>query len=157
MAPQKRGELQPDQVFDAEEKLYRRVPANCLSPQGEVVASNIRCEFKKDVKKSPSVVRSKYGSPTDVLHRDCAGGKDVADHLVFYLVVGELPQRVESGTKQLYDFYPLHEPDDDCFAHTVIACRKDDGSNDGYHEPTTPVRNKLKAQFVAAFIKNRVN
>jgi hypothetical protein len=156
MEPQKHGELQADQAFNAEEKLYRRVPPNCLSPQGEVVASNIRCSFENEVKKSPSVVRSKYASAMDVIHKNCADGKDVSTHFVFFLVVGDLPQQVESGTKQLFDFYPLHDPEDDCFAHTVIACRKHDGPTDGYDKPTTQVRNKLKAQFVAAFIKNRI-
>jgi hypothetical protein len=156
MAPQKRGELQADQQFDADEKLYRRVPPNCLGPQGEMVASNVRCSFDNEVKKSPSTVRSKYASATDVLHRDCADGDDVSNHFVFYLVVGELPQRVESGTKQLFDFYPLHDPEDNCYAHTLIACRKHDGPADRYDKPTSHVRNKLKAQFVAAFVKNRV-
>lgn len=156
MAPLKRGELQADQAFGAEEKLYRRVPPNCLSPQGEVLASNFRCSFENEAKKSPSVLRSKYASAMDVLHRDCAGNQDVSNHLVFYLVVAELPQGVESGTRQLYDFYPLHDPEDDCYAHSVIACRKHDGPVDGYDKPTTQVRNKLKAQFVAAFMRNRV-
>jgi hypothetical protein len=156
MGPQRRGEREPDQVFDADEKLYRRVPQSCLSPQGEVVASYIRCSFEREAKKSPSVIRSKYGSATDVLHRDCADDKDVSDNLVFYLVVGKLPGQVESGVKELYDFYPLHDPLDTCFAHTVIACRKHGGPEDAYDKPSRHVCNALKAQFVAAFERNRV-
>jgi hypothetical protein len=101
-------------------------------------------------------VRSKYGTPSDALHRDCAGGKDVSDHLVFYLIVDELPQGIESGAQELYDFYPFHDPEDTCFAHSVIACRKQ-GSPEAYDAPTHSVRNKLKAQFVSAFEKNRIH
>jgi len=155
MGPLKREERQPDQVFDADEKLYRRVSPNCLGPQGELQASGVR--FENDIKKSPSVVRSKYGSSTDAVHRDCANGRDVSKYSVFYLIVGELLKQVESKEdKQLYDFYPAHTPEDDCFAHTVIACRKHDGPLDAYDMPSKDVINKLKAQFVAAFAKNKV-
>lgn len=156
MPPQKRGSKAPNQVFDEDEKLYRRVPPTCLSPLGEVVPSNIRCSFGDYINKSPSVLRSKYGTAADVIHNDCARGSDVSDHLVFYLIVKELPKSIESGDRVTYDFYPFHDPEDDCYGHSVIACKKSSGPHGTYDKPTQGVRNKLKAQFVSAFQKHRV-
>lgn len=99
-------------------------------------------------------MRSKYGNVSDVLHKDCAG-KDVSDNLVFYVIAGELPRKVESGDGDLYDFYPFHEPEDSCYAHSVIACKKR-GSTSDYDKPTQGVRNKLKAHFVSAFMNHRI-
>jgi hypothetical protein len=156
MPPQKRGDSSADQIFDVTERLFRRVPPACLSPTGELVPSQIRCSFGDVVKKSPSVVRSKYGAIEDVLHEDCAGGRDVSGHFVFFVTVEELPKDVESGNKELYDFYPLHDPETDCYAHSLIACKKKTNLTSDYDEPTSGVRNKLKALFVAAFENHRL-
>ena len=156
MPPKKRGDLPADQSFEVAEELYRRVPRECLSPLGEIVPSQIRCSFGKSIKKSPSVLRSKYGTAWDVLHRDCADGKDVSSHLVFFLTPDELPVGVESGDKELYDFYPFHDPEINCYAHTLIACRKRQNSVGDFDEPTSSVRNKLKALFVWAFENHRI-
>lgn len=156
MPPKKRGELPADQVFDPAERLYRRVPPECLSPLGEVVPSLIACSFGDTIKKSPSVVRSKYGTAEDVLHADCADGKDVCRQLVFFLIVEELPRGVVSGNRELFDFYPFHDPEDSCYAHSVIACKKKSNAAGSYDQPTTGVRNKLKAKFVSAFENNRI-
>jgi hypothetical protein len=156
MPPQRRGTSPADQVFDAEEKLYRRVPPDCLSPLGELLPSQIGCSFGDTIGKSPSFVRSKYGSIDDTLHADCAGGNDVSRHLVFFIPVSELPTNVESGNKELYDFYPFHDPEDTCYAHTVIACKKKQNSSGNYDKPTDGVRNRLKTQFVSAFKNHRV-
>lgn len=155
MPPQKRGHLSPDQTFDSAEMLYRRVPPECLSPLGEVVPSQIRCSFGNTIKKSPSTVRSKYASLDDVLHPHCAGGRDVSGDYVFFLTVAELPTSVESGNRELYDFYPFHDPEDSCFAHALIACKKQNSSGN-YDEPTAGVRNALKAQFVSGFKNHRL-
>jgi len=156
MPPKKRGQLSADQVFDAAERLFRRVPPECLSPMGEVVPSQISCSFGDTINKSPSVVRSKYALPEDVLHADCAGGKDMSGHLIFYLTVEELPDDVESGSKEHFGFYPFHVPEESCFAHTVIACKKTSKPTGYFDEPTSGVRNKLKAKFVSAFQNNRI-
>lgn len=156
MPPLKRGELAVDQVFDGSERMYRRVPPECLSPLGELVPSQIRCSFGDTIEKSPSVVRAKYGRPNDVLHPDCANGKDVSHHLVFYLTAGGLPTDVESGNKERYDFYPFHDPKASCYAHSVIACKKQMNTSGNYDEPTHGVRNRLKALFVSAFQNHRI-
>lgn len=156
MAPKKRGDSQADQSFEPSELLYRRVPPSVISPLGEIEPSLIGCSFGNEVKTSPSVVRSKYSEPEDVLHSDCANGKDVSDHLVFFLTVADLPRGVESGDRDLFDFYPLHVPLNDCYAHSVIACKKQTNPEGDYDKPTTGVRNRLKAQFVSAFEKNRI-
>lgn len=156
MPPEKRRQLSADQTFDPAEMFYRRLPPECLSPLGEVVPSQIRCSFGKIIKKSPSVVRSKYASVEDVLHPDCAGGADVSSHYIFFITTAELPINVDSGNKELYDFYPFHDPEDSCFAHTLIACKKTQSPAGSYDEPTPAVRNVLKAQFVSAFKNHRL-
>ena len=156
MPPLRRGELPVDQVFDASERLYRRVPETALSPLGEVVPSQICCSFGDTIRKAPSLVRSKYGTFEDVLHPDCADGKDVSRHLVFFLEVSELPRNIESGKRELFDFYPFHDPDDTCYAHSVIACKKQSNTTGDFDEPTAGVRNKLKALFVSAFENHRL-
>ena len=151
MVPQTRGGLEADQTFDSAEKLYRRVPPECLSPLGELVPSHISCSFGDSVRKAPSVVRSKYAGPLDVLHSDCANGKDVSGHLVFYVSVSELPSEVEAGNKEIYDFIPLHDPEELCFAHSVISCLRRGNPTAEYQKPTNAVRNKLKDLFVKSF------
>jgi hypothetical protein len=156
MPPQHTGSLTPDQAFDDAERLYHRVPPDRPGPNGEIVPSDIRCEYKKELKKCPSVVRSRYATPEDALHSDCAGGHDVSKFLLFYLVAGDLPKGVEAGSGQLYDFYPRHDPEPTCYAHTLIACKKRESAQGEYDPPSTHVRNKLKSHFVAAFEKNRI-
>lgn len=156
MAPQKTGDLAADQAFDNTERLYHRVPPDRPGPSGEIVPSDIRCEYKKELKKCPSVVRGRYATPEDALHPDCAKGRDVSKFLLFYLVTGELPKGVEAGNGQLYDFYPHHDPEPTCYAHTLISCKRRESAEGEYDPPSTQVRNKLKSHFVAAFQKNRV-
>jgi hypothetical protein len=164
MPPLKREERAPDQAFDADERLYRRFPPECLSPWGEVVASKIGCSFEDDIESCPSTVRGKYGTPADVLHADCAGGNDVSTQLVAYLISGELPANVKTGQENVvsdkdeyFDFYPFHDPEVNCYAHSVIASRKRTSPPETYDRPTSGVRNKLKAAFVSAFRSRRID
>jgi hypothetical protein len=150
-------------MFAADERLYRRFPPECLGPEGEVFASKIG-SFDEHIRNCPSTVRSKYGTPADALHPDCALGNDVANYLIAYLTVGELPTNVKTGQEnvrsdkdEFFDFYPFHDPEVNCYAHTVTACRKRIGPPDAYDRPTNGVRNKLKAAFASAFRNHRID
>ena len=60
-----------------------------------------------------------------------------------------LPKRILSGSDRRYDFYPLHDPEDQCYAHTVVACKLENHNHE-YVEPTQSVKNQFKALFVAS-------
>ena len=150
MRPTKRRERSPDQQFGETEKLYKRVPREHLTIDGEIEPSLIQCSFSKEVKSAPSVVRSKYGTPRDTVHRLCAGGNDVASNLVFYLEVWAVPRGLLSGDNKVFDFYPYHDPEKDCYAHTVIACRKASSSEGVYDQPSNAVKNAFKAKLISA-------
>jgi hypothetical protein len=151
MRPTKQGRRSPDQNFDEAEKLYRRVPRECVGAQNELEPSCVPCSFGKVVESAPSVVREKYGTAADALNSLCAGGRDVSSFIVFYLRVRDLPKGSLSGDNVPYDFYPFHNPLATCYAHTVVACKKaNDRQAGAYKEPTRPVKNDFKAKFVAA-------
>ena len=150
MLPTKRGDKGLDQRFNGSEKLYKRVPREHLTPDGEIEPSLIQCSFNRGVKSAPSVLRSKYGTSRDALRRACANGKDVSTQVVFYVIVGALPKQIASGDNRSFDFYPFHDPDDDCYAHTVIACKLAGSADGSYSMPSNAVKNAFKAKLVAA-------
>lgn len=150
MRPIKRRKRLPDQRFRQTERLYKRVPPEHLTPEGEIEPSLIQCSFGKKVKSAPSVVRDKYGTPGDTLHRCCAGGNDVSSNVVFYLEVGALPKGILSGDNRSYDFYPFHDPEEDCYSHSVIACKAGNNVAGEYEPPSQAVKNAFKAKFISA-------
>jgi len=153
MRPTKKGRRLSDPSFAETEKLYRRIPSECVGPQDELEPSCIQCSYGKVIKKAPSVIREKYGTAKDALNPLCADGKDVSSFIVFYLLVRNLPKGSLSGENVPYDFYPHHDPEESCYAHTVIACKKADGPSGSYNEPTRPVKNDFKAKFIAALTR----
>lgn len=155
MRPAKRGRCKPDQTFDSDESLYRRIPPDGVGPHGELVPSSFQCSFGDEINKSPSVIRSKYGTPRDALHSNCARGNDVSHFHVYYLLVSEIPCTIESGDGRTFNFFPFHDPEDNCYAHTVIGCRTEGAAMGAYSEPTRGVRNKFKAQLIAALKMSR--
>jgi hypothetical protein len=150
MRPITRGDRTPDQRFGESEKLYKRVPAEQLTADGRIEPSLIQCSFGKVVKSAPSVVRSKYACAQDAIRPGCANGKDVSSNVVFYLKVSALPKSIVSGDNRTFTFYPFHDPEQNCYAHTVIACRSVDGPNTSYDPPSNAVKNEFKAKLVAA-------
>jgi len=153
MRPTKSGQRLPDQDFDGDEKLFRRVPAECVGPENELEPSCVQVSFGKTLKSAPSVIRERYGTMRDALHLLCAGEKDVSRFIVFYLKVRDLPKGCLSGTGEKFDFYPNHDPLETCYAHSVIACQKADSPIGSYREPTRPVKNEFKAKFIAALAR----
>lgn len=156
MLPTKRRDKGLDQQFKNSEKLYKRVPREHLTPEGEIEPSLIQCSFNKGVKSAPSVLRSKYGTPRDALRRECANGKDVSNQAVFKANVGALPKRIVSGDGRSFDFYPFHDPDEHCYAHTVLGCRLAGDAAGSYTMPSNAVKNAFKAQLVSALTRATV-
>ena len=150
MRPIKKRMRGPDQRFRESERLFKRVPREHLAENGEIEPSLIQCSFNKGVKSAPSVVREKYASPCDTLHPGCAGGNDVSSQVLFYLHVGELPKGIVSGDKKIFDFYAYHEPEDDCYAHSVIASKTIQPPSEDYVQPTSAVKNAFKAKLISA-------
>lgn len=150
MRPITRGKRTPDQQFGESERLYKRVPREHLSPEGEIEPSLIQCSFNKDVKSAPSVLRGRYATARDALRPGCADGKDVSSQAVFYLKVSALPKQIISGDHRTYNFYPFHDPEESCYAHTVISCRNAESTERVYVRPTNAVRNAFKAKLVSS-------
>lgn len=150
MGPIKRGKRPANQRFRPEEKLYRRVPPGSINSLGEIEPSSLQISFDKDVKSAPSMVRARYASPRDAIHQCCAGPRDVSSFAVFFLRTAELPKGIGSGDGKQLDFYPLHDPEETCYAHTVVACKHEGEGIGAYVKPSRPAKNAFKAQFVAA-------
>lgn len=156
MRPVKLRQRPLDQEFEGTERLFRRVPPECIGPNDEIDANNIKCSFGKDVESAPSVIREKYGTVRDTLNRLCAGGKNVSSEVVFFLTVQALPKGILSGTNEPHDFYPFHAPLKHCYAHTVISCKKADSPAGAYKVPTRPVKNAFRAKFALALKRAEV-
>jgi hypothetical protein len=157
MRPIRQGNKGPDQCFSGSERLYKRVPPEQLTLNGEIEPSLIQCSFGKTIPSAPSVVRSKYATVRDVLHPAAADGKNVSNHAVFFLTVDNFPGPFEAGDKRVFRFYAFHEPNTGCYAHSVLACCTLDSEKDIYTQPSTKVRNMFKAQLVAVLNKNRAS
>ncbi len=134
-------------AFTADELLYRRVAETELTG-GEVDPSRLNSiTFDKDVKGAPSVLRSRFAVPEDVLHSDCARGKDVSFYLVYSLRVDDLPAVLMSDDGKSFSAYPLHQPEPTCGAHSVIAsCLAEDQSR-AYVKLPRSARNDLRAKL----------
>jgi hypothetical protein len=147
-----------DQTFDADELLFRRVPKTHIE-DGEVsilALPDSELKFEKHAPHCTSVVRSKYCVHyTDVLHPDCAGGRDYsATHAVCYWRVGDLANGkmidpLPKGSAKKWDLFAYHDPLITCYAHTAICCC-------GQSTPNTPEKPppSLRIQFRDWFRSN---
>lgn len=154
MPPKHRDDLQDDQYFDADEKLFRRVPANAFKADGSVDPALIKstCHFdENDVQKTPSIVREgpdgEYASWRDALHEDCADGRSTAGNVVRYCQVGSLLKNEQGQNGASYDFIPIHDPLATCYAHTLIRSILTGDSDRKYAHPPKDVRNAFRVRF----------
>lgn len=149
--PLKASEVESDAPFTADELLYRRVNPEELNSKGEVDPSRINVtSFTADVESAPSVNRSKFSGPEDVLHLDCAK-RDTVNWKVFYVRVDSLPERLVSGDgKRNFDFYPKHIPIEQCGAHSVVASCITGDVNRVYVKPSPQVARAFKAHFATS-------
>jgi len=144
--PLRENEVDASEPFTREELLYRRVSPSEVAA-GEVVPSSFNSvSFQKDLDGAPSVNRSRFSGPYDVIHTDCAGGRDVSSFLVYFIEVASLPGPLQSDTGQMFAFYPHHRPLPTCGAHSVIgSCLT--GQPGEYSRPPRPIRNAFRVQL----------
>jgi hypothetical protein len=131
--------------FSETELLFRRAFPQELNSKGELVPTQLESfSFSKDVVGAPSFLRSAYASAADVLHKDCAGKKDVSSCSALQMFVSELPGPLVAGDGKKYSFWPLHQPLPDCGAHSVISSHLQDDPAKAYAKPSGAVLSKLK-------------
>ena len=121
-----------DQIFAADELLFRRVPISHIE-NGELnlLAIGNGFKFEKSPPACTSVVRGKYcGHFSDALHPDCADDKECPDTTVYFLRAGNLAKGImikprEKSPTRSWDLYPHHSPLPKCYAHsTICSCEQ---------------------------------
>jgi len=133
--------------FTADEPLYRRIMESELT-DGEIDPSRFNSvSFDKEVSGAPSVLRGMFATPLDALHPDCADGKDVSQHIVYFILVRNLPTVITSAEGKSFEFYPLHKPTPRCGAHSVIASCLFGDQSKVYAKPSRSVRNALRVKL----------
>lgn len=146
--------LAADQVdvtipFRSEELLYRRVSKAELGPMGEIDPSRIEAiTFKAHVQTAPSVMRGAFSQPRDVLHFSCAR-RDTTDWSVFSILVNALPGNLMAGDGRVFRFFPVHIPEPDCGAHSVVGCCIQSDLTNTYVKPSSKVIWEFKVKFCA--------
>lgn len=152
--PLRAEQVDPLVPFDNEELLYRRVSPEELNSMGEVDPTRINAtSFSKEIQSAPSVNRSAFSKPEDVLSSCCASGKDVSSWVIFLLSVERLPKELVAGDGRRFDFVPQHLPLEDCGAHSVIAsCRSEDSLHE-YVKPSQAVINDFKVKFATGLTR----
>jgi hypothetical protein len=142
--------------FAADEQLYRRVLPSEELADGEIDPTRLNSvSFKKEVQSAPSVLRSRFASPQDALHKDCAGQKDVSSQLVYYVCVRDLPEEIASLDGKRFDVFPLHLPFPTCGAHSVISCCISGDHLRSYSRPSPSAYYDLRVKLAAKMHKVR--
>ena len=145
--PLKASEVDSTCPFSAQELLYRRLERRELNEKGEIDPTRINSvSFKANVEAAPSVMRSLFSAPEDVLHVLCAG-RDTSGWLVYAIRVDALPVGLRAGDGRSFDFLPRHIPLEDCGAHSVVACVESADATKSYVKPSAKVINDFKVKF----------
>jgi hypothetical protein len=148
--PLKASEVDANSPFAPDEFLFRRVGPEELNTKGEVDPTRIEAiSFNKNVESAPSVMRSRYSGPDDVLHVLCAE-RDTAGWLVYFLRVDQLPDGLKTGDGRSFDFFPKHVPLENCGAHSVVASALSADASRVYVKPSQQVINAFKTRFATA-------
>jgi hypothetical protein len=135
-----------DPVFEDSELLYRRILATYVISEDELNPAAI--SFSKG---APSLIRSKYGTPQDAIHPDCADDQDVTKFDVYGVPASAINLTlVCSQTRRCFDFSGSHAPLTKCYSHSLIDCREKTKENIGYSVPTRPVKNDFRVKFAIA-------
>jgi hypothetical protein len=78
----------------------------------------------------------------------CANGRpDVIGWGVFSIQVGLLPKAFKSEQGQEFDFYPFHDPIEECPGHTLIHSCHSGAISPQYDDPTRDARNELRTRI----------
>jgi hypothetical protein len=156
LAPQSADGRKADHQFENSEKLFRRfAPSDFTDGRLGIdrISASIRFPTSREVKedpqnakKSPSWIRSRYGTAADAIDIKCAKTA-VPNHGVISVQVGGIPNEIAAGDRDSFDFYPLHDPLEECYAHTLV-CPRRTGQTE-YEEPPKQVKNKLRQWIFA--------
>ena len=142
------GDVDAKTPFEPDERLFRRVKSDELI-DGEVLPVSLNSmSFKKDEKGAPSVLREHFATAIDALHPDCGGN---ADYRVYSLRVRDVPVCVADDQNAVYDFFPCHEPEVKCGAHSVISCCASGDEAKAYVVPSKKARAKFRAMLAVLF------
>lgn len=145
-------EVNTSEPFADTELLYRRVSPEEILPTGELDASRFQIkQYSKDAKGSPSVIRSKFAPPEDVLHPDCAGGKAYNGYVIYRIPVPALPQLIVAEDGKQFSAYPVHFPEPRCGAHSVIATCIAGDMQKRYAKPSRTAINDLRVKLARDF------
>jgi hypothetical protein len=145
-------EVDKSEPFVDAELLYRRVSPEEVLLNGELDASRFKIkQYSKDAGGSPSVIRSKFAPPEDVLHPDCAGGKTYHGYFIFRIPVSALPQDITAEDGKLFSAYPAHLPEPKCGAHSVIATCVAGDAERKYAKPSRTAINDLRVKLARDF------
>jgi|ERR1035438_7485957 hypothetical protein len=136
--PRYRNNDPEDQVFTEGELLYRRYKVEHFQNQ-QLLPSAFK--FPRQ-----SFNREKYSQPEDVLHRDCCNGKKLHDGWgVLECSSSNLPTPVVGQDGKTFQFEPVHEPLECCYAHTEIWCKATGGEQ--VDEPSPKVRETFRVRL----------
>jgi hypothetical protein len=148
--PLKASEVDVDSPFTPDELLYRRIGPAELNSKGELDPTRIESiSFRKNVESAPSVMRSRFSEPEDVLHILCAQ-RDTAGWIVYFVLVDRLPTAMLSGDGRSFDFFAKHVPLENCGAHSVVASALSNDPTRAYAKPSQGVINDFKTKFATA-------
>ena len=154
--PLSKSDVTPNEDFSPEELLYRRV-RSCDLVGGELSPTSLNSlSFSAGIGGAPSVLRSRISEPSDALHPDCCGGRELSGYLVYSMQVQQIPGRIDSDGGDAYVFYPVHRPEPACGAHSVIASSLAGDAESKYAVPPRNVRNKLRSQLVRVLTRTDI-
>jgi hypothetical protein len=123
-------------AFDPDELLYRRYSLVHIV-NGQVAPQSI--SFPK-----PSLNRSRFSRPEDVLHVDCCNGKELTGWGVLESNASDLRVSAESGDSRTFTLYPKHVPEPTCYAHSELWCSSPTSED---AKPTDSVKEKLRIKL----------
>lgn len=142
-----------DQIFDPDERLFRRYPKMSLI-NGRPVPLAMTFEEHSGI----SVNRSKYSEPQDVLEPDCCDGVGRPQCVVLEIHSSDVPQEIPTtdGTGRVFQFRIAHKPRDTCFAHSEIWCNREGDIQLPYEKPPKHVKNLFRVELAQHLAKRDV-
>lgn len=151
--PRKASEVDTNEPFTPDELLYRRIASSELNTKDELDPTRFNSiSFGSTYEGAPSVNRSKFSQPQDVIHSDCAGQKDVSDWLIYFISVDSIPTNIESGDKRIFTFFPIHVPLETCGSHSVITSALADDEKRNFMKPSKAVVNDLRVKLATRLL-----
>lgn len=112
-ADMKRGTRRPDQQFDENELLYRRVPPSAWGSNDEIDVAAVPLP---DI----STMRQKFTLDPQWVLIDTVGGYDFREWGIVSVPVGGIPRIAHEAGASTCTFSAVHMPEDDNYPHTEI-------------------------------------